>query len=172
MPNKTGTDGISIIDDFLPQETFVKIQNGMMSNLFPWYFSPFKTYFDADGGVFDSQLNHTFFFDNQWNSPNMWAVEPILTILNPSKILRIKANLTMPQSSVGTVGMHTDFDDPEVTTAIFYLVDCDGGTVFETGEVVASVPNRLVSFPATVSHSAQTFTNAKARCVINFNFVL
>ena len=143
-----------------------------MSNRFPWYFYPYKTHESVDDGVFDSQLSHTFYIDGGWNSQNTWAVDPILSILNPMEIVRIKANLTVPSVSVSTLGMHTDYQDSSITTAIFYLVDCDGGTVFEGGRVIDSVPNRLVSFPATTTHSAQSFTNAKARCVINFNVVI
>ena len=144
----------------------------MMSGNFPWYYYPFKSYADHSGGVYDYQLSHTFFRDEEWNSNAMWAVEPVLSIVDPKVIVRIKANMTLAAPTVSTCGMHTDFDNSMITTGILYFTECDGGTVFEDGERVESIPNRFAYFNATKRHSAETFTNAKARCVMNFNFVL
>lgn len=163
---------VSVIDDFLPASTFLTIRERMLSGNFPWYYYPFKSYADSDGGINDYQLSHTFFRDEEWNSNAMWAVEPVLSIVDPKVIVRIKANLTFASHAVSTCGMHTDFDNSMITTAILYLNECDGGTVFEEGERVESIPNRFAYFNTTKRHSAETFTNAKARCVINFNFIL
>lgn len=162
---------VVFIDDFLPNNTFLNITEKLMGDNFPWFYLPFKTTFE-DTGIFDSQFTHTFYFDNKWNSPYLWAVEPILSILNPKEIVRIKANLTVPSTEVRQWGMHTDFDDPKITTGILYFTDCDGGTVFGDGKRVESRPNRFVYFPANTFHSGETFTNAKSRCVINFNVIL
>lgn len=159
------------IDDFLPKSTFENIQRQMLGDNFPWYYRPYKTTTE-DGGIFDSQFTHTFYFDGRWNSPHVWAVEPVLSILNPKEIVRIKANLTVPYTEVRQWGMHTDFDDPEITTGILYLTESDGGTVFNGGSRVDCVPNRFVHFNADTFHSGETFTNAKVRCVINFNVIL
>lgn len=163
---------ITVIDDFLPATTFLTIRERMLSGSFPWYYYPYKSYEGIDAGIHDYQLSHTFFRDDEWNSNAMWAVEPVLSIVDPKVIVRIKANLTMPTSSVMPLGMHTDFDNSLVTTAILYFTECDGGTVFDDGKRVESLPNRFAYFNATKMHSAETFTNAKARCVINFNFIV
>lgn len=163
---------ISVIDNFLPADTFLTIRERMLSGSFPWYYYPYKSYDDSSGGVYDCQLSHTFFRDEEWNSNAMWAVEPVLSIIDPKVIVRIKANLTLASHFVAPCGMHTDFDNSLVTTAILYMTECDGGTVFDDGQRVESIPNRFAYFNATKPHSAETFTNAKARCVINFNFVV
>lgn len=163
---------LSVIDDFLPDDIFSSMRERMLSNSFPWYFYPYRTYEDRDGGIHDCQMNHTFYQDEAWNSDAHWAVDPVLSIVDPKVIVRIKANLTFPADSVKDCGMHTDFDNSLITTGILYLTETDGGTVFADGEFVESVPNRFAYFNATKAHSAQTFTNAKVRCVINFNFVL
>jgi len=167
-----GKKNVAFIDDFLPGDTFLSMTEQIMGDSFPWFYSPFKTNAHESGGVFDSQLTHTFYFDEKWNSPYLWAVEPVLSILNPKEIVRIKANLTVPSTEVRQWGMHVDFDDPEITTGILYFTECDGGTVFDGGKRVESKPNRFVHFPANTFHSGETFTNAKARCVINFNLIL
>jgi hypothetical protein len=169
--NKHKTE-VLFIDNFLPSETFENIKAQMMGDNFPWFYLPFKTHAQDNNDIFDSQFTHTFYFGGKWNSPYMWAVEPILSILNPKEIVRIKANLTVPSTKVSTWGMHTDFNDPSITTGIFYLTECDGGTVFEGGKKVDSKPNRFAYFPADTHHSGETFTDAKARCVINFNLIL
>lgn len=160
------------VDDFLPAEIFDKIRDRMLSDTFPWFYSPFKTYAEDNNNPYDSQLTHTFFYSDKWNSDAYWAVDPVLSIVDPKVLVRIKANLTLPTDSIRTCGMHTDFDNSLITTGILYLTETDGGTTFADGEFVESVPNRFAYFNATKAHSAQTFTNAKARCVINFNFVL
>ena len=171
MTKKTQHD-VLLIDNFLPSETFENIKAQMMGDNFPWFYRPYKTQATNDDGIFDSQFTHTFYFDDKWNSPYLWAVEPVLSILNPQNIMRIKANLTVPHSEVKQWGMHTDFNDPLMTTGILYLTDCDGGTVFSDGKRVESKSNRFISFPANTFHSGETFTNAKARVVINFNVFL
>lgn len=171
MTQKTQHD-VLLIDNFLPSETFENIKAQMMGDNFPWFYRPYKTQATHDDGIFDSQFTHTFYFDGKWNSPYLWAVEPILSIINPIEIVRIKANLTVPSTEVKEWGMHMDFVDPKITTGIFYFTECDGGTVFSDGRRVESKPNRFISFPANTPHSGETFTDAKARCVMNFNMIM
>lgn len=173
MTNKeVSSKSLTVVDDFLPEDVFGNIRNRMLSDTFPWFYSPFRTFAEQNQDPYDSQLTHTFFHSEKWNSDAYWAVDPVLSIFDPKVIVRIKANLTLASDSVRNCGMHTDFDNSLITTGILYLTGTDGGTVFADGEFVESVPNRFAYFNATKAHSAQTFTNAKVRCVINFNFVL
>jgi hypothetical protein len=57
------------------------------------------------------------------------------------------------------------------STAILYLDDNDGGTMFEDGSFVQSKKNRLVVFPNTTLHSSVSQTDSNIRTLINFNFI-
>ncbi len=55
-------------------------------------------------------------------------------------------------------------------TSILYINTNNGYTRFETGEVVESVENRLVTFPANLKHTGTSCTDEKVRVVVNFNY--
>jgi Rps23 Pro-64 3,4-dihydroxylase Tpa1-like proline 4-hydroxylase len=65
-------------------------------------------------------------------------------------------------------GQDTEFNN---TTAIFYLNNNNGYTIFEDGSKVDSVENRLVVFNSNVMHSGVSQTDSKVRCVINLNYI-
>ena len=53
---------------------------------------------------------------------------------------------------------------------LLYMNTNNGKTIFEDGEEVDSVENRMVIFPASRMHAGTTHTDAMYRCVINFNW--
>ena len=66
--------------------------------------------------------------------------------------------------------LHNDVNI-DCNTAILYLNDNDGKTIFENEEKVNSVKNRMIIFPSNLKHAGTTHTNTKHRMVINFNFL-
>ena len=64
-----------------------------------------------------------------------------------------------------------DTTRPGATTAIFYLNTNNGYTLFEDGQRVASVANRIVIFDAALRHTGASCTDADHRLVLNLNFV-
>ena len=86
-------------------------------------------------------------------------------------IARIKAIcvLRTPELIEFTWGFHTDFNNNEIT-AIYYINDNDGYTLFEDGTKVESVANRFVRFPCTTRHTGTTCTDTDRRLLINFNY--
>ncbi len=105
----------------------------------------------------------------------------LVRYLNPISLIRIKINVTFNSSKVVELGYHQDrvsetgeFD--HMMNACFYVNTCDGYTRFldkdgKRGDKVDSVANRLVYFPNTVRHAGTTTSNAKARYVVNINYV-
>ena len=55
-------------------------------------------------------------------------------------------------------------------TGIFYMNTNNGKTIFEDGEEIDSVENRMVIFPASKRHAGTTHTDTICRCLINFNW--
>lgn len=160
-----------IEDNFLSDEDFAIIQDTMLGDNLPWFLNDFITEPLEDGNpdLNDYQLTHVFYRDCEPKSASYTLMHPILEKLQPNAILRIKANLSPRNEEIIESGKHIDFDVPGAMTAVFYVNDCNGYTKFETGETIGSVANRLVLFDAQTLHWGSTCTDAKVRCVINFN---
>jgi hypothetical protein len=56
-------------------------------------------------------------------------------------------------------------------TAVLYMNDCNGGTLFEDGTFMQSKRNRLVEFPRELKHSGVSTTDAPRRTVLNLNYI-
>ncbi len=68
--------------------------------------------------------------------------------------------------------MHKDYNNPAVDqkTGILYMNTNNGKTIFEDGEEIESVENRLIIFPASKFHAGTTHTDTRYRCLINLNW--
>ena len=157
---------MKVIDNFLPSEKFVTLQKMFLSKDFPWYWGSSKVL--GVDSLYNWQLCHTFYEDNRTFSNH--DIRSVIQTLKPNAIHRIKANLTMYTPEIYEYGLHTDVDDFECNTAVYYLNTNNGYTVFENGAKVESVANRIVIFPSHMRHTGTTCTNAKRRVVLNLNY--
>ena len=176
---------MKIEDNFLDQKKFDEIQTLMMGggedqqNL-PWFFaSAIDTPEEFhDENIDKFQFTHMFYFDFCPKSPFCEHLNPVIVVLNPISIWRIKANLLTKTPNIIENEFHIDIgnlnDFPEKlkqwVTSIFYINTNNGYTEFEDGTKVESVANRLVTFPANMKHRGTTCTDEKIRVVINFNY--
>lgn len=166
---------MKIIDNALQQEDFLEIKNTMLKGNFPWYYRPTKVMKNSAQQNqlyrdFNFQFVHIFY---KWFKPRSEFVEilnPILDILQPVSLVRIKSNLTTRCSKLFEFNLHQDIENFSGKTAIFYVNSNDGYTKFEDGTKVESIENRLIIFDSNVYHTGTTCTNRNVRCVINFNF--
>jgi len=156
---------MEIKDNFLDQEDFQKIYKTFHLKNFPWYFLPHKVYPGDD----NYQFYHVFTTQGKIYSKYFDILHPVLEKLGVSRIVRIKANLTLKQNKNEQSKMHIDFKNCK--TAIFYLNTNNGFTLFEKGEKVLSKENRLVEFDSNLKHCAVDCTDTKYRIVINFNYL-
>ena len=159
-----------LTDNFLSEEEFEQVKSTMMndSNL-PWYFNSYVLSKEEDMGK-AWQFTHTFFNHWRWQSNYADGISPLIEKINPKAWLRIKANLGIQSAEIKEQGWHTDYDF-DCTTAVFYLNDNDGYTIFEDGTRVESKANRLVEFNSQNKHSGTTHTNTLMRVVINLNYI-
>ena len=165
---------IKVIDDLLGKQDFQHIRDTLLNNsAFPWRFNDHKVQKDASDDIYDMQFVHMFYKDFMPKSEYFDILKPFLLLQRPNALIRVKANLTPPTPEIYQYGMHTDVptNGLPVKTAVYYVNDNDGATVFENGEKVGSVANRFVVFDADMLHAGTSCTNAKCRCVINFNFI-
>ena len=168
---------MKIVDDFLAQDDFYELQTFMVEPepALPWYYN---SIIDSADDVDKFQFVHSFYRDNSIQTPFLEELFPILDILRPSAIFRIKANLITKTPNIVENTFHIDMldskDSPEKlkywSTSIFYVNTNDGYTKFEDGTKVESIANRLVTFPANMKHTGTSCTDETFRIVINFNW--
>lgn len=161
-----------IIDNFLSKEDFVKLRDHMMGPEMDWYYNSFiaKPENKLRNDPYDFQFTHTFYLRCFPRSQFIHLLDPILIKINPSAIVRIKANLLPRTEKIVTHEYHLDHDHYDGKIAIFYVNTNNGFTIFEDGTKIESVENRLCVFDGNILHTGTSCTDEKTRCVINFMF--
>jgi hypothetical protein len=157
---------VKIIENCLPKEDFLNIKNTICSDYFSWF---------LNNGVVSPndnkiQFTHVFYNNYNQNSNLLDSLKPIINILNPLALIRIKANLQIKTNEIIKHTMHTD-QDFKSTTAIFYVNTNNGYTEFEDGQKINSEENKLIIFDTFFKHCGTTCTDKNERIVINFNFI-
>lgn len=158
-----------VFDNLLSEEDFFKIQEVLLGNNFPWFYQSFILHAEQDADRF--QFSHPFYRDNE-PSPYVEIVNPILEAIKAETVYRIRATMKGRTAEPEYSGWHTDFPPEELvcTTGVFYVNDNNGATIFEDGSQVESKANRFVAFRSDQKHSGLSNTDAKVRCLINFNY--
>lgn len=160
----------SVIDNFLPQDKFLEIKQHMLGSEISWAYNSHVLLSDntEENDLYDFQFTHTFYKRN--NSTSTWInlLTPVLELLNPSAIVRIKANLIPRTEKIITHQYHLDCNHFNGKIAIFYINSNNGYTIFEDGTKIESIENRLLTFDGDILHTGTTCTDQKTRCVINF----
>jgi hypothetical protein len=100
----------------------------------------------------------------------MEVIDPILCKINPSAIVRVKANLQPVTEKIHIHDFHLDHNNFDGKIAIFYINSNNGYTIFKDGTRIESIENRLLVFDGDLLHTGTTCTDQKVRVVINFMF--
>ena len=164
---------MNIIDDFLEQKDFDKLQTFMMGADFDWHYNDAVVYRRQED---EFQFIHIFYKDAAPRSSTIQFLDPILVKINPISILRIKTNLLTRTPNIVENTFHVDISSvseeklKQLTISIFYVNTNNGYTEFEDGTKVESVANRLITFPANLKHRGTSCTDEKRRIIINFNY--
>ena len=155
-----------IIKNFLPQDVFNKIQADLTNSFFPWYFNNTISHESLDD---DFYFTHIFYNHRKVNSEYYENIKPILNLLKPRALMRIKANLYYRTPTLNEHPEHMDYDFPH-KGAIYYINDNDGYTVLKGKHRIKSEANSLLLFDPSEPHNSTSCTDAKARININFNY--
>ena len=164
---------MKIEDNFLIQEEFDKLQAFMMDSNLDWHYQSIIDYED-DENVF--QFIHMFYLVPFPRSAHFEKMGPILEIMNPLSLFKIKANLLTRTHNIVENNFHVDIGDiseeklKQWTTSIFYVNTNNGYTKFEDGTKVESVANRMITFPANMIHTGTSCTDENIRVIINFDY--
>ncbi len=168
---------LEVIDHAIYYEKFEIISRKLMSAQFPWYWSENVNEINDRNtvGLDDFQFTHLFYAEEVKDEKSLYydILTPLIELLNPKHLIRIKANLITKNNQIIEHGFHTDngLKYLDALTAIYYVNNNNGYTVFKNGVKVNSVANRLLVFPAIQEHSGTTCTDSKNRVIINFNFI-
>ena len=161
---------MEVIDNFLGEDEFKRIETVLMGDNFPWFYNPGIISLEDEQGrfMFTHQLH-----DNRRGSSHMFSlVDPLIGKLGVKKyVWRVKANLTTRTIFHRGGTWHVDIPDEILNTAIFYVNTNNGYTDFKKGGKVKSVANRMVIFDGDEIHTGVSCTDKKTRVVINFNYV-
>lgn len=161
---------IILIDNCLSHNHLKLLQSTMLGDEFPWFYRPYKVSPETAKTNNDYQFNHNFYNHHSFKSQHIGLLEPLFEILNPSALVRIKANLTTATTDIVQYDYHVDYENFDGKTAIFYVNSNNGMTVFDDGSKIESVENRLIIFDSRIPHTGTSCTDQKVRCVINFNY--
>jgi|TARA_R110000744_G_scaffold220427_1_gene339250 hypothetical protein len=155
---------IEVFDGVLAPTQFNRLQSYFESSHFPWYFKPGIDY--KDDGKF--QFTHNIYDNFAPQSSVFDEMNEILSVLNANALIRVKANLQVRTKKIEENSYHVDYKDCK--TAIYYVNTNNGCTLFETGEKIESVANRLVVFDSNLNHAGSSCTDRDTRIVLNFNY--
>jgi hypothetical protein len=159
-----------VIDNFLPKKELESIQNVLLTPGFTWHYNPFISSNNSEEKGF--QLVHGFYVENMGIVSNFYNVlTPLLEKINPSILIRIKANLGPKTHEHQRGGWHTD-TGAQCKTAVFYVNTTNGYTEFEDGSKVEGKENRFLVFDSQLLHTGVSQTDEKVRCVINFDYIV
>jgi len=155
-----------IIDNALSNQDFLNIKNTIYSANFNWHFSDIIA---AENDNKHFYFGHCFHDDFEPKSHLISILNPILKILKPKSIMRIKANL------FPNLGKHIKnewhIDNPyDHKGALFYINTNNGFTELEDGSKIESIENRLLLFDSSKKHRSTHCTDKKSRVNINFNY--
>jgi hypothetical protein len=171
---------IKIIDNYLSDKNHQSILNLASSPKMNWSFGTILPFEKSETNSYswpketalkyNYRMYHVLFHKVMPSGFYQQIAGPVMDILRPNAIVKVKLNLSTCTEKIIRHGFHVDNNYKNCKTAIYYLNDNDGYTMFENGEKIESVANRLVTFPTSMKHCGTTCTNTHARLVLNINY--
>ena len=174
---------IEVFDNYLPDREYSIIHDCMMGyndggdihHSFTWNFVDHIASSPCPDKYF--QFIHILFMDHTILSPYFDIVKPIIKKESMVALNRIKCNMIIGSEELKIFknSFHCDVAPKtaeKITTAIYYVNNNNGFTLFEDGTKVESIGNRLVKFPGYLKHTGTTCTDANRRSLINFNYYI
>ena len=171
-----------IIDNFLNKDDFEELKIFLMSPRSQWRFVDFIAYKDGRDQDKDGYFVHSFtdrdpisFLERFTVSPDYQKVNRLMDCIkkkvNYRQILRVRSSLYPRREDQKPDPFHIDYNFNH-KVCIFYVNTNNGFTLFENGEKVNSVANRLMIFDGLEKHCSVVQTDTSARYIININLLL
>ena len=161
---------IKIIDNYLPEVKINYLENLLLSDNFPYYYT-----INIAGE--NSKITDTFMFNHNLIRENkeVSTVGNIITNMimydvSHNYIYRSKINFYLKSHRLKKHKFHLDNSNLDIKIALFYVNTNNGYTEFEDKTIVKSVRNRLVMFNGNLKHRSTTTTDTRHRINININY--
>jgi hypothetical protein len=158
----------SVVDDFLDRKEFEVIQDKLLYGGIPWYYSS-----NVSGDKNDSDFYFaSILYDHMSGSRSEFlnVVLPIIAVLQPTILIRVKANLYPNTGKQIRHEFHRDYTFSH-QGAIFYVNDNNGPTVLDDGTEIMPKKNRMLFFDPSELHGSVSSTDASIRMNVNFNYL-
>jgi hypothetical protein len=167
------------IFNFLPEKDFLKIKEFFTSSYMPWYYNKNQT---AAGPTVVEKKPDSSFFSHRfyyYNKPETDAktfnfIKPIIDKINPSKLLRVKANLIVNTGVRHFCNFHLDSEeDEQYKVAVYYITTCNGYTLLDPKHKIKikCEGNKLAIFDGKIKHCVASQTDKDQRIVLNINYI-
>lgn len=183
---------IFIVENVIPEKSLADLQGIFLSSNFPVFLERTsclcvdgaKDLFPNQTTLDSPQFAHMFVNDYKENSPFTHLPIDVLTEfqkkvgLTKVNLQRCRYNITLarPDMKGSHLMPHIDSYVEGAFTAIFYVNDSDGDTLFFEGNEIAHrvtpKANSMVCFPNNIIHCAELSQDTPYRAVINYNFQL
>lgn len=191
---------MKIIDDFLPKDKFIKLYDAVMSNGFPWFYTPYVSLPPGEHDFNDPMAVETLgwyhlLYDNTDGSGSRYYdlfiefFEELEIRFGYTKDQLLRARLSLKTPKPGFTKEHynlphIDYNFPHIVL-LYYINDSDGDTrmfnEFFTGfpapsnftvqQTVKPVANRLVIFDGRQYHTAANPIDTDRRVIFNLNLL-
>ena len=124
-----------IVANFLNPEQFKKIQTTLVNNQFPWYYQDFIEWEKSNWSYY---FVHIFYDKDKINSEAFSVIQPILDILKPKSLIRVKANFYPSTEKLVYHKQHSDHSYKH-KGLIFYVNSNNGYTITKIQEFKTEV---------------------------------
>ena len=166
---------IKLFNNAVPGSMQDEIEKVLLGWNFPWFHYANTNYTDQATRANDvPQFTHGFIREDMANSAFANIPQIILEKMGiePTKILRAKANLLSRERETCTHPPHIDDSKPHIAL-IYYVNDSDGDTHFyEKGKLARTVSPKkgsAVMFKGHIYHASASPVENRFRVVINYN---
>jgi hypothetical protein len=158
-----------IIDNFLSEKSYKKIEETISNNYFPWFLQNKINNFQKNN-VFNYYFSHTFFDNEKINSDafNIW--EELLSKIKFKNLIRVKANLYPRTETILEHEKHLDYTENGITS-LYYINTNNGFTNLNDEIKVSSISNRFLKFSNNTLHNSSTCTDQKYRLTVVINYI-
>ena len=152
---------IDIKDNILDEKVIEDLEWCLLSNTgIAWFIK---------GSNFEHNFWSVIEYSNRYNDVCQAWID---MYVKPTALIKVRGKLYPKSKKIKEWKMNPDvhWKHENCMTSILHINTNNGYTKFENGEVVKSVRNRLVTFPAHLKHTGSTCTDKQYRCIINLNY--
>ena len=157
---------MKIIDNFLDSSVSDQIENTIIQDNFPWYYT--------GKGVYNSNVyffSHTLLDGDKKSNYANEILLPLVSKMDGKKLLRAKINCYTKTENYVHYPYHLDNDDDkDIKVAIYYVNNNNGYTEIKDKGRVESVKNRLLLMNGDEQHKCTNQTDTDLRVNINLNY--